>query len=183
METILLFAPLVGALIAGFGHGIIGDKVAQVLTTSLLFLSALLSWVVFLTFDGHTESIQILRWIESGTLAADWAIRMDRLTTIMLIVITTVSALVHLYSIGYMAHDEHFREGESYRPPDKARKFPVKNQSPQHGLPQRPLSPPRPRFACGYKSRSKGRMPLQPLPTQKIVAASYLRSPASAWRR
>ena len=68
METILLFAPLVGALIAGFGHGVIGDKAAQVLTTGLLFLSALLSWVVFLSFDGHTESIQILRWIESGTL-------------------------------------------------------------------------------------------------------------------
>ena len=116
METVLLFAPLVGALIAGFGHGVIGDKAAQVLTTGLLFLSALLSWVVFLTFDGHTESIQILRWIESGTLSTDWAIRIDRLTTIMLIVITTVSALVHLYSIGYMAHDEHFRESESYRP-------------------------------------------------------------------
>ncbi len=52
METILLFAPLVGALIAGFGHGVIGDKAAQVLTTGLLFLSALLSWVLFLSFDG-----------------------------------------------------------------------------------------------------------------------------------
>ena len=116
METVLLFAPLAGALIAGFGHGVIGDKASQVLTTGLLFLSALLSWALFLTFDGHTESIQILRWIESGTLSTDWAIRVDRLTTIMLIVITTVSALVHLYSMGYMAHDEHFREGESYRP-------------------------------------------------------------------
>ena len=116
METILLFAPLVGALIAGFGHGVIGDKAAQVLTTGLLFLSAILSWALFLSFDGQTESIQILRWIESGTLSTDWAIRMDRLTTIMLIVITTVSALVHLYSMGYMAHDDHFRDGESYRP-------------------------------------------------------------------
>ena len=80
METILLFAPLVGALIAGFGHGVIGDKAAQVLTTALLFLSAILSWAVFLSFDGQTESIHILRWIESGTLSTDWAIRMDRLT-------------------------------------------------------------------------------------------------------
>ncbi len=71
---------------------------------------------MFLSFDGQTESIHILRWIESGTLSTDWAIRMDRLTTIMLIVITTVSALVHLYSMGYMAHDDHFRDGESYRP-------------------------------------------------------------------
>jgi NADH-quinone oxidoreductase subunit L len=116
MELILLFAPLVGAVIAGFGHPVIGDKVAQIVSTGFLFLSMFLSWIVFLSFDGQTESIQILRWIESGTLNTDWAIRLDRLTAIMLIVITTVSSLVHLYSLGYMANDEHFREGESYRP-------------------------------------------------------------------
>jgi NADH-quinone oxidoreductase subunit L len=116
METILLFAPLVGALICGFGWRFIGETPATIVATSLLFLSALLSWIVFLTFDGVTEQIQIMRWIESGSLASDWAIRMDRLTAIMLIVITTVSALVHLYSFGYMAHDSHFRENESYRP-------------------------------------------------------------------
>ncbi|WP_147124546.1 NADH-quinone oxidoreductase subunit L [Shimia ponticola] len=116
METILLFAPLVGALICGFGWRLIGETAAQWTATGLLFLSALLSWITFLTFDGQTESIQILRWIESGTLSTDWAIRMDRLTAIMLIVITTVSALVHLYSFGYMAHDDHFKENESYRP-------------------------------------------------------------------
>ncbi len=115
METIILFAPLVGALIAGFGWKIIGETAAQWLTTSLLFLSAFLSWIVFLTFDGVTESIQILRWIESGSLSTDWAIRMDRLTATMLIVITTVSALVHLYSFGYMAHDENFGEGVAYK--------------------------------------------------------------------
>ena len=57
-----------------------------------------------------------MRWIDSGTLVGDWAIRLDRLTAVMLIVITTVSALVHLYSFGYMAHDAHFRDDESYRP-------------------------------------------------------------------
>ncbi|MEM6741187.1 MAG: NADH-quinone oxidoreductase subunit L, partial [Pseudomonadota bacterium] len=113
METILLFAPLVGALICGFGWRIVGERAGQVIATGLLFLSALLSWIVFLTFDGVTETITILRWIDSGSLVADWAIRMDRLTAIMLIVITTVSALVHLYSFGYMAHDENFREGEA----------------------------------------------------------------------
>ena len=116
METIILFAPLVGALICGFGWKIIGEVAAQWTATGLLFLSALLSWIVFLSFDGTTEIIPILRWIESGSLATDWAIRMDRLTAIMLIVITTVSALVHLYSFGYMAHDDNFKEGESYRP-------------------------------------------------------------------
>src|SRR6056297_668052 len=116
METIILFAPLVGALICGFGWKFIGEAAAQWTATGFLFLSCLLSWVVFLGFVGETEIIPILRWIESGSLATDWAIRLDRLTAIMLIVITTVSALVHLYSFGYMAHDENFKESESYRP-------------------------------------------------------------------
>ncbi len=115
METLILFAPLVGALIAGFGWKFTGETVAQWIATSLLFLAAILSWVVFLTFDGTTEQIQILRWIESGTLSTDWSIRLDRLTAIMLIVITSVSALVHLYSMGYMAHDDNFKEGENYK--------------------------------------------------------------------
>ncbi|MEM8980189.1 MAG: NADH-quinone oxidoreductase subunit L [Pseudomonadota bacterium] len=115
MATIILFAPIIGALIAGFGWKFIGETAAQWVSTGLLMLSAILSWVVFLTFDGTTEYIQILRWVESGTFSTDWAIRMDRLTATMLIVITTVSALVHLYSFGYMAHDENFREGEHYK--------------------------------------------------------------------
>jgi NADH-quinone oxidoreductase subunit L len=115
METTILFAPLVGALIAGFGWKIIGETAAQWITTGLLFLAALLSWTLFLTFDGPTEHIQILRFIESGTLSTDWSIRMDRMTAIMLIVVTTVSALVHLYSFGYMAHDDNFGEGENYK--------------------------------------------------------------------
>ena len=116
METIILFAPLVGALICGFGWKWIGEEAGMWVATGLLFLACLLSWIVFLGHDGEMERIQILRFIESGSLATDWAIRLDRLTAIMLIVVTTVSALVHLYSFGYMAHDENFREGESYRP-------------------------------------------------------------------
>ena len=122
METIILFAPLVGALICGFGWRIIGEKAAQWVATGFLFLVCLLSWIIFLTFDpfaheGGHYTVQVLRWIESGSLATDWAIRMDRLTAIMLVVITSVSALVHLYSFGYMAHDDNFDdEKESYRP-------------------------------------------------------------------
>ncbi len=116
METIILFAPLVGALLCGFGWRIFGEAAAQWIATSLLFLSAILSWIVFLSFDGTTEQIQILRFIESGSLNTNWAIRLDRLTAIMLIVITTVSSLVHLYSFGYMDHDPQWREGESYKP-------------------------------------------------------------------
>jgi len=116
MESILLFAPLVGALICGFSWRLIGEQAACVTATALLFLSCLLSWFVFLGFDGETYTVPLFTWIESGTFFTDWAIRVDRLTAIMLIVITSVSALVHLYSFGYMAHDENFKEGESYRP-------------------------------------------------------------------
>mgnify|MGYP001793553724 FL=1 len=116
METIILFAPLVGALLCGFGWRLFGEAAACWISTGLLFLSAILSWIVFLTFDGTTEQIQILRFIESGSLSTDWSIRLDRLTAIMLIVITTVSSLVHLYSFGYMDHDPQWREGESYKP-------------------------------------------------------------------
>ncbi|MGC3936627.1 NADH-quinone oxidoreductase subunit L [Roseobacter sp. EG26] len=116
METIILFAPLVGALLCGFGWRLFGETAAMWIATSLLFVSAILSWLVFLTFDGTTEQIQILRFIESGTLSTDWSIRLDRLTAIMLIVITTVSSLVHLYSFGYMDHDPQWKEGESYKP-------------------------------------------------------------------
>ncbi len=114
MATIILFAPLIGALICGFGWRFIGEKAGQIITTALVFLAAILSWVIFLTHDGVTEQIVLLRWIESGTLTSDWSIRLDRLTAIMLVVINSVSALVHLYSFGYMAHDDNWREDEHY---------------------------------------------------------------------
>ncbi|WP_045389763.1 NADH-quinone oxidoreductase subunit L [Falsirhodobacter sp. alg1] len=115
MVTVILLAPLVGALICGFGWRLIGETAGQVIATGLVVLAALLSWVVFLTLDGGATQIVLMRWIESGSLASDWAIRLDRLTAIMLVVVTTVSALVHVYSFGYMAHDENFRPGEHYR--------------------------------------------------------------------
>ena len=117
LAKIILFAPLLGALIGGFGWRIIGEKGAQWVTTGLLFLAAVLSWIVFLGLDASdTQHISILRWVESGTLSTDWSIRLDRLTAIMLIVVTTVSALVHLYSFGYMDHDPQWKDGESYKP-------------------------------------------------------------------
>ena len=115
MVTIILFAPLIGALICGFGWRFTGEFAGQVITTGLLFLAALLSWIVFLTPTSATEHIVLMRWIESGSLSTDWGIRIDRLTEIMLVVVTTVSALVHLYSFGYMAHDENWRDGEHYK--------------------------------------------------------------------
>ncbi|MGH1465265.1 MAG: NADH-quinone oxidoreductase subunit L [Cognatishimia sp.] len=115
METIILFAPLVGAIIGGFGWRYIGETAAQYVTTGLLFLACLLSWIVFLSHGPDTQHIHILDFIQSGTLDTSWSIRLDRLTSIMLIVVTTVSALVHLYSFGYMAHDENFAEDQNYK--------------------------------------------------------------------
>ena len=113
--TVILLAPLVGAIICGFFWRIIGEKTGQAVATALLFLAAALSWYTFLTFDGVTQHITLLRWVESGSLATEWAIRLDRMTAIMLIVVTSVSALVHLYSWGYMAHDENWGPDEPYR--------------------------------------------------------------------
>ncbi|MEE3070372.1 MAG: NADH-quinone oxidoreductase subunit L, partial [Pseudomonadota bacterium] len=80
MAYIILFAPLIGALVAGFGWRFIGETVAQYFATALLFLAALLSWIVFFSFDGTTQSLPILTWIQSGSLDTAWAIRLDRLT-------------------------------------------------------------------------------------------------------
>ncbi|GHG28443.1 NADH-quinone oxidoreductase subunit L [Paracoccus aerius] len=115
MAQFILFAPLLGALIAGFGWRIIGEKAAMMLTTGILFVAALFSWIVFLGFDGQTQHIPVMDWIVSGDFSAEWAIRLDRLTAIMLIVVTSVSALVHLYSMGYMAHDDNWTHHEHYK--------------------------------------------------------------------
>jgi NADH-quinone oxidoreductase subunit L len=115
METVILLAPLVGALICGFGWRVIGEPAGQAVATGLVFLAALLSWIVFLGHDGETQRIVLMRWIDSGSLGAEWAIRVDRLTAIMLVVVNSVSALVHLYSFGYMAHDDNWRPGEHYK--------------------------------------------------------------------
>ncbi len=106
MFSLILFAPLLGALVAGLFGRAIGDRAAMVVTTGLLFLACLLSWVAFLTLDHEAaRTITLFRWIDSGSLSVDWAIRVDTLTGVMLVVVTSVSALVHLYSFGYMEED------------------------------------------------------------------------------
>ena len=108
MILLLVFLPLAAALIAGLGNRMIGDVAAKSVTTLALFVSAALSWVVFVrTGLGHSAAytLPVLDWIDSGDLHVAWAFKIDALTSVMLVVITTVSALVHLYSWGYMAED------------------------------------------------------------------------------
>ena len=112
----ILFAPLLGAAVCGFGHRLIGERAAVIAATMLLFIAAAFSWIIFLAFDGSAETVRIFRFIDSGSLTSDWAIRLDRLTAVMLVVVTTVSSLVHLYSFGYMHADPQWKEHESYKP-------------------------------------------------------------------
>jgi NADH-quinone oxidoreductase subunit L len=109
MYQAIVFLPLVGFLIAGLFGRIIGPRPSEIVTTSLLATAALLSWITFFSVGyGHGGGrVQIAQWIVSGDLTVDWALRVDTLTAVMLVVVNTVSALVHLYSIGYMHEDPH----------------------------------------------------------------------------
>jgi NADH-quinone oxidoreductase subunit L len=111
MIIAIVFLPLLGFLIAGLFGRFIGARPSEVVTTSLLFVSLLFSWIIFaqVGFGTAETSVPVLgNWFTSGTLKVDWALRVDTLTAVMLVVVTTVSALVHLYSIGYM-HDDPSR--------------------------------------------------------------------------
>ena len=110
METIklIVFLPLLAALIAGLGNRMIGNVAAKAVTTAALFISCALSWPIFLSFlGGHAEAqvVPVLDFIRSGDLSVQWALRVDTLTAVMLVVVTSVSSLVHLYSWGYMSED------------------------------------------------------------------------------
>jgi len=119
MIQAIVFLPLIGALIAGLLGRVIGHKVSEYITTGLLILAALLSWAVFIPYafgggadaeaaaHGAATKVELFRWIQSGALDLRWVLRVDTLTAIMLVVVTTVSSLVHVYSIGYMADDPH----------------------------------------------------------------------------
>jgi len=104
----IVFLPLLAAIVAGLGGRVIGKTASKVVTTGSLFVGALLSWPIFLSYvAGSAEPtvVPVLEFIKSGALDVDWALRVDTLTAVMLVVVTTVSSLVHLYSWGYMEED------------------------------------------------------------------------------
>ena len=109
MVQLIVFLPLLAAIVAGLGNRLIGNFAAKLITTGVLFASCLLSWQIFLGFLSGAYSggwlEPVLAWIHSGDLVVDWALRVDALTSVMLVVVTTVSAVVHLYSWGYMEED------------------------------------------------------------------------------
>ncbi|MFL6735063.1 MAG: NADH-quinone oxidoreductase subunit L [Sphingomicrobium sp.] len=104
----IVFLPLLAAIVAGLGGRVIGKVPAKVVTTGALFISAALSWPIFLSYvagGAQPTVVHVLDWIRSGDLQVDWSLRLDALTAVMLVVVTTVSSLVHLYSWGYMEED------------------------------------------------------------------------------
>ena len=108
MYQAIVFLPLLGFLIVGLFGTSLGAKASEYITSGFLVISAVLSWIAFFSVGfGHGEvfTVPVLRWIQSGGLEASWALRIDTLTVVMLVVVNTVSALVHIYSIGYMHHD------------------------------------------------------------------------------
>ena len=108
MYDLIVFLPLVGFLVAGVFRHQLGARNAELVTTSLLGVACFLSWITFFWVAiGHHEggTVPVANWITSGKLQIDWALRVDTLTAVMLIVVTTVSFLVHTYSIGYMHED------------------------------------------------------------------------------
>ncbi len=109
MYQAILFLPLIGAIFAGFFGRLVGGRSADVVTTTLVLITALLSWLAFyqVAIEGQETRTELIRWIESGALKSMWSLRIDTLTAVMLVVVTTVSGLVHLYSIGYMEEDPH----------------------------------------------------------------------------
>ncbi|MEX1147615.1 MAG: NADH-quinone oxidoreductase subunit L [Sphingomonadales bacterium] len=116
MYHAIVFLPLIGAIIAGFFGSRIGDRGAQVITSAVLVISALLSVAAFIDValgDGAAR-IELMRWFNTGDFVVSWGLRIDTLTAVMLVVVTGVSALVHVYSIGYMSHDENIPRFMAY---------------------------------------------------------------------
>jgi NADH-quinone oxidoreductase subunit L len=110
MELIAVFAPLVGFLIAFLFGKQIGDKGAQFVTCTGLILAALASIGLFINvvlMHDVRPALPLMNWISVGTFNVQWALRMDQMTVLMMCVINIVSSCVHVYSVGYMSHDEH----------------------------------------------------------------------------
>ena len=110
MYTIIVLLPLAGFLIAGLFGKSIGAKACEYTLSGFMVVAAILSWIAFISFgfgEGETLRVPLLQWMQSGTLDVAWSLRIDRLTLVMLVVVNTVSCLVHVYSIGYMHHDPH----------------------------------------------------------------------------
>ena len=109
MELTLLFLPLLASIISGFFGKYIGDRNSEIVTSLFVSISSILSLFIFynVIYEGYENNVVIASWINSGSLNVNWSIKIDALSSVMLVVVTLISSLVHIYSIGYMSHDPH----------------------------------------------------------------------------
>ena len=109
MELSIIFLPLLASIISGFFGRYIGDRNSEIVTSLFVSISAILSLIVFynVIVNQFEDNIIIATWINSGSLEVNWSMKIDALSAVMLVVVTLVSALVHIYSIGYMSNDPH----------------------------------------------------------------------------
>jgi NADH-quinone oxidoreductase subunit L len=116
MLYLIIFLPLLGSFISAFFYKKIGDRTCQIITSAFVVTGAILSSIILLETikTGKVYEYPILNWITSGSLKLHWSIYVDSLTAVMLVVVNSVSALVHIYSIGYMSHDPHKPRFMSY---------------------------------------------------------------------
>ncbi len=116
MEVAIVLLPLVGSIIAGLFGWLIGDRGAQLVTCSALGLSAVLAVPVFIdvAVNGNARVTEIFTWMDSGAFEVSWAVKLDTLSASMLLMVTVVSGLIHVYSIGYMSHDKSIPRFFSY---------------------------------------------------------------------
>ena len=109
MEIALLFLPLLASIISGFFGKYLGDRNCEIITSVFVSIAAIISLLIFynVIVNDYENNVVIATWINSGSLDVNWSIKVDALSSVMLVVVTLVSALVHIYSIGYMSHDPH----------------------------------------------------------------------------
>jgi NADH-quinone oxidoreductase subunit L len=109
MEISIIALPLIASIISGFFGRFIGDRNSEIVTSFLVTISAILSILILyeVIVNQYQDNIIIAKWISSGSLNVNWSIQIDPLSAVMLVVVTSVSSLVHIYSIGYMSHDPH----------------------------------------------------------------------------
>ncbi len=115
-EYLIIFLPLIGSIISGFFGKLLGSRNSEILTSLFVSISSILSFLIFYKVfnENYTNNLDILTWINSGTLNVNWSINIDALSSVMLVVVTLVSSIVHIYSIGYMSHDPHKQRFMSY---------------------------------------------------------------------
>jgi len=115
-EYLIIFLPLIGSIISGFFGKFLGPRNSEIITSLFVSISAIFSFFIFYKVlnENYINNLNIFTWINSGSLNVNWSIKIDALSSLMLVVVTLVSSLVHIYSIGYMSHDSHKQRFMSY---------------------------------------------------------------------